>query len=286
MKFLKDLWNRIVCSNDEQYLIKIKELEATIGELNDDLVRMQSDLSDEIDNYLFMKSQFESMQETKNQLLEELDILKHKEAEYTIPTDIIDTSKFAYLPSTLFYYMKNNKIQSVSRQFTPSKAYRMWTDEMYKYFKNAVKNCKTFDEKVVKLRNAVVDRVKYESDLGVNNSTGNVFLGENWHLPISSFYGQVGDCDSHTILWVTACNICGIPADRLFNATGYYKPFNNDIGHSFGVAKFDDGNWYIIECTAKKTPVKFIGSDYKIKNDILNGLSNWAMSGKAKQEQW
>ncbi len=85
MQWLKDLWNRIVSSNDTQYINKIAELEWIIKqqkvakqELEDDLVRMQSDLSDEMDSYLFMKSQFELMQETKNKLLDENHKLKKR----------------------------------------------------------------------------------------------------------------------------------------------------------------------------------------------------------------
>jgi hypothetical protein len=284
MKWLKDLWNRIVSSNDEQYLIKIKELETTIGELNDELARMQSELSDEIDNYLFMKEQFELMQETKNKLLEELEALKHIEADYEIPHEIIDVNSFGYMPNAKFYYYNTSikKIDAITVQFTPSKFYRVWSDEMFKFFRDAVKNCKTFDEKVVKLRDVIKNRVTYKHDVNKSGTS----TGENWRLPTDTFYGKIGDCEDTTILWVTACHICGIPADRVFNGTGHYKHPTGWIGHSFGLAKFDDGNWRVRETTSKRQPLLFKNNkEYKITaNNILNGLSNWAMSGKGKKE--
>jgi len=282
MQWLKDLWNRIVSSNDEQYLIKIKELEATIGELNDDLIRIQSELSDEIDNYLFMKSQFESMQNLKNELLEELDSLKRVVPDYEIPHEIIDVNSFGYLPSVQFYYwnQRTNKMDSKEVAFTPSKFYRVWSDEMFTYFRNGIKNCKTIDEKFIKLKEMVQQRTKYEHDLN-KLGTG---IGENWHLPTTTFYSQQGDCDSKTILWVTACHICGLPADRFFNGTGYYKHPNGWIGHSFGLAKFDDGDWRVLELTSARAPLKFKNNkEYKISG-FLNGLSNAKMAGKAKKE--
>ena len=157
MNFIKNLWNRIVSSNDEPYILKIKELETELNITKQTLDSCEEALIGEIENYNFMKEQYESMQNTKNELLEELETYKKVEVPFTIPTDIIDTSKQPYLPSTLIYYYdpKLKKVQTKSVQVTPSKYYRMWTDEMYMFFRNAIKTCNTFDEKVVKLRNTI-----------------------------------------------------------------------------------------------------------------------------------
>jgi transglutaminase-like putative cysteine protease len=270
MNLLKSIWQRILALDNQPLNDRISELEAL--------------LDTEIDNYNFMKEQYESMHKTKNELLEELETYKKVEVPFTIPTDIIDTSKQPYLPSTLIYYYdpKLKKVQTKSVQVTPSKYYRMWTDEMYMFFRNAIKTCNTFDEKVVKLRNTIKSMVDYKSDLSQNGLNS----GENWRFPIETFYGKIGDCEDTTSLWVTACHICGLPADRVFNATGEYKLANGMIGHSFGLAKMDSGDWYVIETTSTIPKQKLLGSKEYFIRGFLNGLSNWEMSGKAKKEQF
>ncbi|NCD07791.1 MAG: hypothetical protein EOL97_16905 [Spirochaetia bacterium] len=94
MNIFERLWQRIVSSNDEQYIIKIKELEAQLKESTEELESVEVQLDHYIDWYEDLKTQFYSLQDIKNELLEELDSLKHKEADYTIPTDIIDTSNW------------------------------------------------------------------------------------------------------------------------------------------------------------------------------------------------
>jgi len=291
MQWLKDLWNRIVSSNDEQYLIKIKELETAsqdkseiINNLLEDLAAAENQLDKEIDNYLFMKSQFELMQNLKNDLLEELETYKKVDVPFTVPTDIIDTNSFAYLPNTLIYYYNSatKKIATKSVPVTVSKFYRMWTDEMYLFFRDSIKDCKTFDEKVVKLRDVIKSIVDYKFDLSGNGLSA----GENWRMPTETFYGGIGDCEDTTSLWVTACHICGLPADRIFNATGEYKAPAGFIGHSYGLAKLDNGEWWVIETTSTRPKQKLLGSKEYFIRGTLNGLSNWEMSGKAINSQF
>jgi len=282
MNLFERIWNNIISSNDQPYLDKINELEGEVKFLDkeNDYLEEQIDLKD--DSIEELEEMYFDLGEDNKTLLEELKAYEKVVVPFTIPTDIIDTTKFGYLPNTLIYYYSNNKIETKSVPVTVSKFYRMWSDEMYVYFRNAVKNCKTFDEKVVKLRDAVKNIATYKYDVTKYGT-----MGENWRFPLETFYGGIGDCEDTTSLWVTACNICNLPADRIFNITGFYKPFNKDLGHSFGGAKFDNGKWYIIETTAKREPIEMIGSDYRVPLDnMINGLSNWAMSGKSKKEQF
>ena len=282
MNFLERIWNNIISSNDQEFYDKIDELENEVEGLEESLTSLELTTESHEQELIELDVQYEDLLGLYNSTVEELLIYKHNPTPYTIPIDIIDTTKFGYLPNTLIYYYSNNKIETKSVPVTVSKFYRMWSDEMYVYFRNAVKNCKTFDEKVVKLRDAVKNIVTYKLDVTKNGT-----MGENWRFPLETFYGGIGDCEDTTSLWVTACNICNLPADRIFNITGFYKPFNKDMGHSFGGAKFDNGKWYIIETTAKKAPIEMIGSDYRVPlNNLINGLSNWAMSGKSKKEQF
>jgi len=188
---------------------------------------------------------------------------------------IIDLTGYPYLPYWKIYYYKNG-IESKKVRFTPSKFYKVWSDEMFNFFKNNTKGLTKFDSVVVKLRDLINDMNTYESDINTN-----LKIGENWRIPTETFYSEIGDCEDTTILWVTACKILGLSPERVFNATGYYK----DIGHSFGIAKFDDGYWYVIETTSKLNPIRLKDSDYRIKGS-LNGLTNWKFSGVAKKEQF
>jgi transglutaminase-like putative cysteine protease len=288
MQWLKDLWNRIVSSNDEPYLKRIQELEDENiayklykARLENELSELDTKLEIETDNYLFMKEQFESVQKLKNELLEELDSLKHVVPDYEIPHEIIDVNNFAYLPSTLIYYYdtRTKGIATKSVPVTISKYYRMWDDNMYQFFRNAVKNCKTMDEKFIKLRDVIKAKVTYQHDVTARGITG-----ENWRFPLETFYGEVGDCEDTTVLWVTACHICGLPADRFFNATGDYKGAGGTFGHSWGIAKFNDGSWRVIETTSTRAPLVFKDNKEYFCKGFLNGLSNAKMAGKAKKE--
>lgn len=283
MNWLKNLWYRIISSNDEPYLQKIKELEEELKDANEEIVRIDSVIDGWIANYEEMKRQYESMQKTKNELLEELEGYKKVEVPYTIPTDIIDIGTFGYLPNTNYFYWDGTKPAVKTVRVQVHKFYRNFDDNMFQFFREKVKGKTTYKDKFIALRNACYDVIKYKHDLGVG-----LKQGENWKMPSEIFYSGIDDCDGFTTLFVTACNICDIPADRVFNATGHYKHSKGWIGHSFPVVKFDDNQWYVLEGTSKRAPVLFkTSTEYKItKNNMLNGLSNWEMSGKSKLENF
>ncbi|MDD4781251.1 MAG: transglutaminase domain-containing protein [Tissierellia bacterium] len=283
MNWFQKVWNRIVSSNDEPYILKIKELKSQISDYQKDIGLLETQLEDEVENYYEMKKQYESMQKTKNELLEELETYKKVEVPFTIPTDIIDVGTFGYLPNTVYFYWDGTKPASKTVPVQVHKFYRNFDDNMFQFFREKVKGKTTYKDKFIALRNACYDVIKYKHDLGVG-----LKQGENWKMPSEIFYSGIDDCDGFTTLFVTACNICNIPADRVFNATGHYKHPNGWIGHSFPVVKFDDNQWYVLEGTSKIAPILFKTSTvYKItKDNMLNGLSNWEMSGKAKKEQF
>jgi len=91
------------------------------------------------------------------------------------------------------------------------------------------------------------------------------------------------NCDDLTILFVTLCRIAGVPANRVFNATGWYiTTTGQKLGHSFPIVKLDDGKWYVCETTwsymRTDVPKRFLGSNY----DASWGVSNWEFIGKVK----
>jgi hypothetical protein len=285
MNWIKNLWNKIISSNDDQYIEQISQLKnlrkldiSKIEELN-------KELSSKTEQNNILINENNEKTAILNDNLLEISNLENLLEQYIDKPDVetydidVKSNDYPYLPKWKVYYWNNDKVTTKDIDFTPTKFYKIWSDEMYKFFNNAIKDCKTFDEKVVKLRDIIRKRVVYKRDV---SSKGNP--SENWRLPPETFYGQIGDCEDNTILWIAACKMCGLPADRVFNATGYVKWLGKEAGHSWGVAKFDDGNWYVVDSTSNRV-VKFLGSDYSIKG-FIRGISNWKFSGVPKNEQF
>jgi len=286
MSWLTDWWNSIVQSDNQEiidkYETKIKAYQENVDMLNEQILLLT-------DNYKNASNTLQVIIRERDKLAEQIkDLQKPTVASFVIPTDIIDTSKFPYMPNytSLFLNSITGKLESKENQMTPSKFYREFTNEMYQFVMSNIKGMTDPDLIKIKLRDLADARVEYKKDLKVK-SNGEYIVGENWKPAHITWDDKAGDCEDSTILWVCFCAIANIPADEVFNATGYYNQMGKEVGHSWGVAKFKDNNWYVIETTAKKTPVKLIGSDYRIPlGNIMNGLSNWSISGKSKKEQF
>lgn len=273
IKWAKEQYNKVIVSNDQQYKDAIIEYQR--------IIKQHEQLNLTLNEQLKTKDLvIATCQSEISDLRVEINNIKNSENIYPEPVIPVDFSRFPYFPTTKFYYYdkqtKNFKENSI--QVTPGKMYRLWSDEMYSIAQSCYKRNKdkSFKDKLKALRNLVLDRCEYHSDL---STTGGLI--ENWKLPIQTFADKKGDCEDLTILWLTYCNICGIPSNRVFNLTGYYKT----TGHSFGAYIDDDGLVYIMECTSKSEPIKFIGSDYRCKGAI-KGLSNWQFSGVPGKEQF
>jgi transglutaminase-like putative cysteine protease len=277
MNIFQKIWHSIVSSNDDVYKDIIDSQKEKIKNLNKEV----SDLNIEIEN---IKSESTIKDNLIVQKEAKIDELEDRIEELTAEPEEVEShdiemksNDYPYLPNWhVYYYDKDIKTKKI--RVTPTKFYKIWSDEMYHKFNNLVKDCKTFDEKVVKIRDYILDIVKYESDAGTENKA------DNWRIPTETYYGKVGDCDDHAILWIAACKMCGLPADRVFLATGYVKWLGKDAGHAWNIAKFDDGEWYVVDSTSSKV-VKLKGSDYKIKG-FLRGISNWKFKGVPKHEQF
>ncbi len=88
-------------------------------------------------------------------------------------------------------------------------------------------------------------------------------------------------CEDGTILFVTLARIAGVPADKVFNALGWFYSADgrSKFGHSFPIAQMTDGKWYIFESTldvVPKFPKLFKGSNY----DAAWGVHNWKYDGQ------
>lgn len=127
MNFFQSIWHRIT---------RQKLIDTQYNEIN----RLQDLLNEEIDNYNFMKEQYELMQKTKNQILDEkdrlqfqYDLLKNDLAEEVRPDLPIDFTKVPYTGrnANTFYNDATGKLETNYTYITISKYFRFWNDEYY-----------------------------------------------------------------------------------------------------------------------------------------------------------
>jgi transglutaminase-like putative cysteine protease len=129
---------------------------------------------------------------------------------------------------------------------------------------------KSLDEKLIWIWYFVIDALTYMYD-----------VNEDWQFPIVTYYKKKGDCEDGTILFVEICKQAGIKADSVFNCCGWFTQGTQKFGHSFPIAKMQDGKFYVFETTIDYHPrtdqlVLFKGSPY----DASWGLCNHRFKGK------
>ena len=273
IQWFKDQYHKIVISNDQQYLTDLSEMRDVINNYRVQVTNLEVKLQKKDYLLQLQQAQIDSRDD-------ELESLKNENGVYPLPELDVDWDKHPYFASSINYYYneKTKKIAKYTAQWTPSKLSRIWTDEMYEYVIFGMKKSSKLTElqKVVKLRNLVLNRCKYMHDL---NDIG--ISEENWKLPHDTYYSKAGDCEDLVNLWLTFCNIYGIPSNKVFNLTGLY----GNGGHSFGGYLDDNQVMWIIECTSKSRPLKMKGSNYRCKSS-LNGITNWGCSGIPNKEQF
>jgi hypothetical protein len=280
MKFLKNLWARITRQEliDTLYQTINKNLQ-TIEELHSQEQEYKNQIRAKEQLITYYCNEISERDGEIDDLKSEIYSLQNENNICPQPDLEVDWDRFPYFGETLFSYydIDTKKIVDTKIQMTPSKFYKIWSDEMYQYVITGMKTYskKTELEKIVRLRDLVCDRVTYQFD---TNSEG--FKIDNWKLPIQTFANKKDDCDGMTSLWLTFCNIYGIPSNKVFNLTGTVP----QGGHSFGGYLDQDNKMWIIECTSKMKPFLMKGSNYKC-NTGISGITNWQFSGVPKVEQ-
>ena len=128
------------------------------------------------------------------------------------------------------------------------------------------------DEKLMSIWRYVIKRIKYRYD-----------ASENWQEPNITNDLRYGDCEDGTILFVTLARIAKVPADKIFNALGWFATRTGKFGHSFPIAQMSDGFWYVFETTidtVPSKPIRFHGSNYGANW----GVHNWKYDGTIKEK--
>jgi len=201
---------------------------------------------------------------------EEIKMLKQLvlEEEHVEPPEWLDLSKSSYQPKREIL-RKDGKVERVS--YKPCDLYVV-TPTIKKIVLDNKWYLLSHDKKLMKIWAYVIKRVKYQYD----------FL-EDWRYAIITNNYRKGDCEDGTILFITLCRAAGIPANKVFNACGWYYTSSGRFGHSFPIAQMSDGKWYVFESTLDFVPSKpklFKGSNYSADW----GVHNWMFDGKIKPE--
>jgi hypothetical protein len=227
----------------------------------------------------------DNLQVQVNALKKELEALAKPVEPIVTAPDIFANNNSAVVPyfgSWNVYYWKNG-LQVKRVLMTPKKFYSIWDDEFYLDVKDQVIGMDPINDWYnvgIKLYNWMFTLgIVYQNDLGPDGKAG-----ENWRLVPEIYYGKIDDCD-RTPLFIVACRIAGIPADKVFHITGTYNKLGTEIGHSFAGIYNKQNEFIILEMTQKRTPIKMIGSEYRC-NGILSGCTNWQFQGQPKNEQW
>jgi len=186
-----------------------------------------------------------------------------------LPPLWLDTSGKAYRPQ--IQYSMANRLHSTAMS-NPSDMY-VASDSMNKLVKSKGWKKMGHNKKLLSIWKHVILNFNYSYD-----------DGEAWRLPPVTHYIGKGDCEDTTCYFITLCMLVGIPSDSVFNACGMYVGIDGSFGHSYPIAKMEDGRWYIFETTITKVPkhpMEFVGNRvYSAKW----GLANWAHSGKIIDE--
>jgi hypothetical protein len=173
--------------------------------------------------------------------------------------DWLDLTQYVYTPKVAI-------AEGLVELYDPCEIYAS-NEVLYGICQGNLKN-KTLDEKLMWIWYWVIDALTYMYD-----------VNEDWQFPIVTYFKEKGDCEDGTILFVEMCKQASIKADYVFNCCGWYHQGADKFGHSFPIAKMEDGKFYIFETTLDAKPAApklFKGSNY----DASWGLCNWKFKGK------
>lgn len=215
-----------------------------------------------------MITQISDLREANVSLMEEIQTLREEVAKLKAVEDIpcpewLDSRKTPYQP----------KVQVVSQSggyesvTLPSQDIYAPSPTLESLVKSKGWKLMGHDDRLQSIWEYVCSRVDYAYD-----------NGEAWNFPIVTNQRRKGDCEDSTILFVTLCRLSGVKGDSVFNALGWFKSSGQEFGHSWPVAKREDGKWYVYESTLSSagTPKLFKGN----ANYFADwGLANWAFCG-------
>jgi len=288
MSFLSNWWNSIVQSDNQEiidkYEPKLKAYQQQIDVQNEQITELSN-------NYKNASATIQTLNTERTKLLAQIKELTTKPIEPVVTAPNIflndNSAVVPYFGSWNVYGFKNNLPVVKRIKMTPKKFYSIWDDGFYQDVKL---QCEGYDPitQWYDLGLHIYDwtmglGIEYINDLSFSN-TGKAIMGENFRIVPEIYYGLWDDCD-RTPLFIVACRIAGIPADKVFHLTGTYNKLGEEIGHSFGGLYNYQNEMMILEMTQKRTPKKMIGSDYRCKG-ILSGITNWVFYGQPKQEQF
>jgi len=179
-----------------------------------------------------------------NELQEILDRLEEPVAQMPV---WLDGRQSAYVP-----YIQIPKVDEGYRVSNPTNIYTESNALYHLIDGQEIRGFKTYD-KLMEIWDFVVYAAGYKSD-----------VGDNWQPHIITLVREGGDCEDTTIVFLDACRMVGIPADKIFNAVG-----PTSFGyHSYPIVYLTEEDilgtlvesngegWYIFETTLRNLPSK------------------------------
>jgi hypothetical protein len=180
----------------------------------------------------------------------------------------LDTTQVPYEPSIRIE--ENNQVYHVNIRAQDMYAY---SPSLMKAVLTFILKGKTDDETFRNIWKFVITRCEYRYD-----------LDESWEFAVVTFFRMMGDCEDTTILFTVLCRLCGIPADKIFNAVGWYRTGDGqNVGHSYPIVLLSDGKWYIMETTLTNWSDSYNAKLFKGSQYTADwGVANWIHAGKIR----
>lgn len=301
--FLKDIWAEIsgqrqieqlkqVCDSKQKEIdtlvVARDELVIKVKQLNDQVYQLTKDESSQAAKILELQTSLSSAQyalnETTEQLVNANEDIEALKTTLAMEADI-PAQRPAYLVIGTSPYLPNIQILTPKGEIEtfkithPQDMYSLNDFQKQIVLANKWRTLSKYKKLMATWKLVTDPRIKqYEYD-----------FGDNWQLPLQTWYRKKGDCEDSTTLFVTIARACGIPADQIYNAVGptsfgYHSyPIAyldaDDVKEMLGYPSTEAIGWYIFESTLHflpDKPKKLVGSQYFIDN----GLQNWQFAAQ------
>ena len=261
MNWITDLWNRIIQSDNQPFIDKIKEkeemtvtLRSTIRELNNELIKCHN-INDNL------KKEIDILDGINNSLNKEL--AEYAELEVKQPNWL--TGTMFYKPKFLLVNKAGEKLLDYPKpQYVFDKStylYELMKGQGYLDIEKTYKN-------MYKIFKFVRSLMTYQLD-----------KGEDWKLITHMLIGQKDDCEGFGTILTSALGMAGWKEDEVFLACGEYHEGGKEkwFGHAWCVCKVS-GEWWVLEGTnPNNNPKRWkdLSKEY-----VANwGFCNWKFEG-------
>lgn len=256
MNLLKSIWQRILALDNQPLNDRISELEAL--------------LDTEIDNYNFMKEQYESMQKTKNELLEELNTFKPSQEEQTLQSFWDNKYNTGIITYKGRYLVTGEQIPvPVNLLITPNDPAIIQDLKDWKLY-NTKEDPETLIPKIYKKYFDKYYKYRFDKDSWGKAEMWEYFYEMRELSRIKKEEKLPYDCDSHAQALVGYYIAAGVPRWRVRVVVGNTSIGAHSTVHAYSML---DNRWHHLNSTYGSTHKTKI-SNYPKNTDAKNPITN------------